>query len=378
MNIILMTELFWPSTGGGERQFYELAKHLAKEHEVHVYTLRLTGTPNEEVHKGIHIHRIGLLEHPTEGRSLWPLPFFFISLLFTKLPKNVDLIHCNSYIPPFAGYIRAKRHKSLFTGVVHDIYGDLWGRVLGSRFLAPLGKLIETVVCKLPYDALITVSNATKDSLVKSFDVPKERIHVCGSGIDVEFIDSIKSKGKKKNRIIYVGRLAPYKHVDDLIKAIGEIRKEIPNLECKIVGGGALKEKLIGLTNELNLDDMIEFTGRLEEYGEVISLIKSSEILALPSTQEGFGLVILEAMRCRTVPVVYDLPCFQDFCTNSNVRTLPKRDISGLAKAIKGLLKDRTKLKKMADEGFETSRNYSWNKFSERVEQVFAEVSKNQ
>lgn len=376
MKIVIMSELFPPySLGGGERQFNELAKHMAKKgHEVHVYTVKLPGAPKEETREGIHIHRLGLVSHPLDRRSLLPLPFFFLSLLFTRLPKDADVIHCNSFLPCIAGFLRAKKRNIPVSGVIHDIYRGTWGNALGHEILAPLGNFIEEIVCKLPYDAIVTVSNATKNSLMKTFDVPEERIHVCGSGIDLDIIDSVKDVKKKKNRVIYVGRLVSHKHVEDLIKAIGRLHEEVEDLECKIVGGGVLREELQDKTEKLGLGGVIELVGEIPEYSEVIKLMKSSEVLVLPSTSEGFGLVVLEAMRCKTVPVVYELPCYHDFSTESEVVFVPKRDVKALTDSIKELLENRKKLKQMAESGFHKAENYSWKAFSERVKEVFVEM----
>lgn len=374
MKIVLMTELFWPySLGGGEKQFFELAKHLAKKHEVHVYTVKLPRAPQEEIYEGIHIHRVGILKHPMDRRSLSPLPFYMLALFFKKLPKDVDLIHCNSYLPCLVGFVKGRLHNKPVVGVIHDVYRGTWGAALGNRLLGPIGDFIEEIVCKLPYNRVITVSSATKRTLMRTFNVREERIVVCGSGIDTKLIDSVKSK-KVKNRIIYVGRLVPHKHVDDLILAIKGLRKNIPDLDCKIVGGGVLKEKLENMIRKFNLTANIKLLGHLPSYEEVISLIKSSEILVLPSTREGFGLVVLEAMRSRTVPIVYELPCYKDFSSESEVVFVPKRNIKALTNAIKELLQNRRRLKNMAERGFRVSKNYDWEKFSTKVERIFYSI----
>jgi glycosyltransferase involved in cell wall biosynthesis len=370
----MMTELFWPySLGGGEKQFFELAKHLARKHEVHVYTIKLPGIPKEEVYEGIHIHRVGLLKHPMDRRSILPLPFYMLGLLFTKLPKNADLIHCNSYFPCLAGFIRARLHRKPIVAVIHDIYRGTWGKAMGSELLDPVGNFIEELVCKLPYDRVVTVSSATKEALIRIFHLNKDKIEVCGNGIETDLIDSVKSK-KVKNRLIYVGRLVPHKHVEDLIVAVKRLQRDFPSIKCKVVGNGILKEKLEKMVAELGLANSIELTGGLPEYRDVISLIKSSEILVLPSTREGFGIVVLEAMRCRTVPVVYDLPCYRDFSTEREVVFVPKRSIEGLVNSIKELLKNKRKRDKMTESGFKVSGGYSWEKFSTKVGNVFIKV----
>jgi glycosyltransferase involved in cell wall biosynthesis len=214
--VALVTELFWPcQLGGGEKQFLELAKYLAKKkHEVHVYTIKLPGTSRTEIYNGIHIHRIGLLAHPLNRRTLLPHPFYLLGLLCAKFPKDIDLIHCHGYLPCLVSFIKARSYKKPITAVIHDVYRGTWKEIFRSGLLGRVGDFVERIVCKLSYDKIVTVSSATKQNLIKTFGLNAEKIVVCGSGIETELIDSIKSK-KEKNQIIYVGRLVPHKHVDD-------------------------------------------------------------------------------------------------------------------------------------------------------------------
>jgi glycosyltransferase involved in cell wall biosynthesis len=161
-----------------------------------------------------------------------------------------------------------------------------------------------------------------------------------------------------------------------MILAVRKLRDDIPEIKCKIVGDGILKEKLKKMIDDLDLHKNIKLLGRLPEYKDVISLIKSSEILVLPSTREGFGLVVLEAMRCKTVPVVYELAAYRDFASASEVVTVTPRNIEALAKSILELLRKKKKLSRMAKSGFRTSAEYTWEKFAMRVQKVLFEASK--
>ncbi len=374
MRIILLTELFWPyQLGGGERQFFELAKFLAKKHEVHVYSVKLNGVPEQEVLEGVHIHRVGLLKHPLNKRTRAPTLFYFLALLFTRFP-DYDLIHCNAYFPCLAGFIRGKLACKPVTVVIHDVYRGTWGPALGHNFLAPLGDLVEALVCRLPYSKILTVSSPIKYQLEKTFGIPKEKIEICGSGIDVNSIDSVRAR-KVRNRIIYVGRLVPHKHVEDLLLAVQRLSKKFAKLECLIVGDGVLKKKLKIMTKELGIEKIVRFTGLVTEYRRVITMMKSSEILVLPSTREGFGLVVLEAMRCRTVPVVYKLPCYLDFSSESEVVFVPPRDVEALADSIEELLKNRKKLQKMREKGFRKAKKYDWKQFCIKVEKELLKLA---
>lgn len=373
MKIAIFSELFWPYVlGGGENRYYQIAKRLAKNHEVHIYTMKLKETKNYEVFENIHIHRIGLLKHPLDKRNLKPLPFYFFSSIFQEL-KNFDVLDCNTYFPCISGFLKSKIEKIPIIATIHDVYLNMWGESLGKKIFNPIGKFIERVVCSLPYDKIITVSSATKDLIIKNFSVDEKRIEIVPNGIDIKLIDKIKAK-KKENQICFVGRLVPHKHVEDLICAIEIVKKDIPNIKCKIVGGGILKESLEKMIKRKKLENNIEILGYKKNYEDVIKIMKESEILVLPSTREGFGIVMIEAMRCKTVPIAYKQEAYKDFCDNKNSILVEERNVKELAKNIKYLLENERIRKEMAKNGIKTSERFDWNKITKDIERIYENV----
>lgn len=373
MKVAMFSELFFPYVlGGGEKQFFELAKRLAKRHEVHVYTMSLSGAKKYQVFEGIHIHRLGFFKHPVHERSLLPLTTYFLSSLFKRV--SADVIHTNTYLPCISGYLKSRVSGKPIVATIHDVYRGIWGDTLGHRFLGFIGSSIENVVCRLNYDKIISVSSATKRSLTRYFGVPGKKIDVVPNGIDIALIDSIKVK-RIKNRVCYVGRLIPHKHVDELIRAIDRVKRFIPNIECKIIGGGFLRDDLEKLVKRLGLEDNIEFVGVLPNNRDALKVMKSSEVFVMPSTREGFGIAVLEAMRCGCVPIAYRQKCYDDFCTKKNSLLL-ERDVNKLSNAIVSLLRNRKKVVRMRKEGFNTAGMFGWDTVVKYVENIYHNVIK--
>ncbi|MEM5813228.1 MAG: glycosyltransferase family 4 protein, partial [Candidatus Aenigmatarchaeota archaeon] len=209
-----------------------------------------------------------------------------------------------------------------------------------------------------------------KKLLMRYFSVQEERIEIIPNGIDIKLIDSVKAK-KIKNQICYVGRLVPHKHVEDLILAIEKLRKDIPDIRCKIVGGGILKEKLEAMIKERKLENNVKILGYMKDYKDVIRIMKESEVFVLPSTREGFGIVMLEAMRCKAVPVAYKLEAYKDFCNEKNSILVRERNVEKLSKSIKFLIENRKIRKKMSIQGFKDAINYDWDKIAKMVEKIY-------
>ncbi len=79
MRILMASDLFHPFLlGGGETRMYEIARRLAKKHEIHVLTRRFRGLPSYEVHEGVHIHRVFV---PSAGIKFESLKMNFSSFV---------------------------------------------------------------------------------------------------------------------------------------------------------------------------------------------------------------------------------------------------------------------------------------------------------
>ncbi|MEM3335909.1 MAG: glycosyltransferase family 4 protein, partial [Thermoplasmata archaeon] len=284
--------------------------------------------------------------------------------------RNFDVIDCNTYFSCIAGFLKSRLNKIPIVATIHDVYLNMWGESLGNRMLQPIGRFIEKIVCSLPYDKIITVSSSTKKLIMRYFSVQEERIEIIPNGIDIKLIDSVKAK-KIKNQICYVGRLVPHKHVEDLILAIEKLRKDIPDIRCKIVGGGILKENLEAMIKEKKLENNVKILGYMKDYKDVIRIMKESEVFVLPSTREGFGIVMLEAMRCKAVPVAYKLEAYKDFCNEKNSILVRERNVEGLTNSIKYLLENEKKRRRMAEDAFRTAERFRWNEIAKKVENVY-------
>lgn len=102
--------------------------------------------------------------------------------------------------------------------------------------------------------------------------------------------------------VLFVGRLYGRKRVDVLLRAAAEARQRIPELEVRIVGNGPCGAALRALARELRLEDTVTWLGDVSRAALAEEYNRSS-VFCLPSVQEGFGIVLLEAMAALR-PVV--------------------------------------------------------------------------
>lgn len=110
---------------------------------------------------------------------------------------------------------------------------------------------------------------------------------------------------ERDKAIIVVSRLTDQKNVHAIIRAWSAIRHDIPDWQLRIVGDGEQRQELEELANKLGVSENVEFMGFRKNVQE---LMTHSRILAMASKYEGFGINIVEAMACGTVPVAYRTP----------------------------------------------------------------------
>jgi glycosyltransferase involved in cell wall biosynthesis len=103
LRIAMISELFMPYVKGGvERRYWEIARRLAKRHEVHEFTMRLPGTPAEEVIEGVSVHRTGYVDrlYDTSGRRRIRPALEFARGLFRRLGqerRRFDVVDCSAF-----------------------------------------------------------------------------------------------------------------------------------------------------------------------------------------------------------------------------------------------------------------------------------------
>ena len=227
---------------------------------------------------------------------------YMVSVLIWLLKHDYDVIDAQAYSPLLSSRIASRIKKLPLIGTIHDTSSSNKDQWIQSSNTA---NFMEKFLVNLKFDKIITVSHATKNSLVNDFGVNESMIEILYNGVDLPKYDAVTIENIVENQIIFVGRLAPHKHVDHLITVLGNIRKTVPSVKLVIVGKGEEKEKLSKwLVNQNDLEDIITFKQDLSDE-ELIKKIKESEMLVLPSTREGFGMVLAEANCCYRPVVTY-------------------------------------------------------------------------
>jgi glycosyltransferase involved in cell wall biosynthesis len=197
-------------------------------------------------------------------------------------------------------------------------------------------------------DALIGVSSATVDDLVRLGVAPREKFRVIQIGLDLDpFLGAAPGDGGAFRAeagvqpgevlLTFVGRLVPIKRVDVLLRAAAHARGEGAPVRLAIVGDGAMRPELERLASELGVADRVWFAGYRED---MLPVAAGSDIAVLSSDNEGTPVSLIEAAAAGTPAVSTRVGGVPDVVTDETGLMAPAGDFESLGRAIAALAAD--------------------------------------
>ena len=200
---------------------------------------------------------------------------------------------------PFASPLAARAPTVV---LVHHVHREQWPVVYGP-IRSRIGWFIESRLAPRVYrhSRYVAVSRATCDELV-GLGVARDRIDIVHNGVQPT---TMRAGGRSGNpRILVLGRLVPHKRVEHVLRAASQLKDEVRGLRVSVVGDGWWRTQVEELARELEVADLVEFHGFVDESTKQAELEKAW-VLALPSLKEGWGLVVTEAAAHGVPSVAY-------------------------------------------------------------------------
>ena len=172
-----------------------------------------------------------------------------------------------------------------------------------------------------------------------------------------------------------------YKGHDVLIRALGRVRMEVPDVEWIVIGDGPLRPELEQLARSCGVADAVRFLGAVSDELRDFWL-RRADLLAMPSrlpgrglAGEGFGIVYLEAGAYGKPVVAGNVAGALDAVADGETGLLvDPADSLAVANAISGLLLDRELAQRLGRQGRERARKFAWPEIARRVEAVLLEA----
>jgi glycosyltransferase involved in cell wall biosynthesis len=252
-------------------------------------------------------------------KNIW-ISYFIrtIVLIHYMMGKKFDIIYVNSdflpdVIPAFIYKIINKNTK--WIQCIFHIYPNYKirpGNPITNRFISLFQKLSLRLI-KVA-DTIHVINNQVKEYL-ELINFNTNKIILITPGIDVDKIKSVAIRNTItiEYDCIFLGRLSPSKGIHDLPRIWRSVVNIYPNSRLAIIGGGNENEikKLKEQISQFSLENNIDILGSIDNELKY-QLMSNCKIFAFPSHEEGFGIVIAEALCCGMNVIVWDLPVYKD------------------------------------------------------------------
>lgn len=190
-------------------------------------------------------------------------------------------------------------------------------------------------------DALLTVSEAMRQTAIGTFGAKPEKVHTIVNGFNTSVFhlrDRLQMRQKlgmqaDEQSVIYVGRFVEAKGMRELVTAFTRLRAERPLCRLNLVGDGVMKEELAALVQSEGLGDSVRMPGGLQPE-QVAEWISASDVLTLPSWSEGYPNVVVEGAACGRPVVATDVGGTREILDASNGILIPPKDPQALQTAL--------------------------------------------
>ncbi len=211
--------------------------------------------------------------------------------------QDFDVIHAHDWLTYKAG-IAAK--KATGKPLVIHVHATEYDRSPNGN-VNPYVFEIEKMGMK-EADAIITVSNLTKDIVEKKYNIDAHKIFTVYNAVDFKTDDKIYQKNKDEKLVTFLGRITHQKGPEYFVKAAKKIIERMPNVRFVMAGGGDMYYQMVSLVAKEGISTRFHFTDFLNPEG-VRHLLAISDVYVMPSVSEPFGITPLEAIKSG-VPVV--------------------------------------------------------------------------
>jgi len=370
MKIIQTPVRFFPAVGGVEKYTHLLSRELVRNgQEVKVFCANDPVSTIKEK-DGISIERLCYMGK-VANTNITPMLFFKL------LREKFDIIHTHMPTPWSADIsmlVSLIRRKPLVITYHNDL--EKSGK---TKFLAKLYNWTFLKLLLRKSKKIIATSSSYIDnsSYLKSYI---NRIAVVPNGVALEEFKIDKKNKRVDHQIFFLSVLDAfhkYKGLDYLLESMVDVVKKFPDAKLLIGGSGELIKEYEKMTKELKISKNVDFLGYVEEK-TLKELYQQSTVFALPSIDknEGFGIVLLEAMAYNTPVITTTIPGISgDIKKHRTGLIIPPKDSKQLSESIIWLFKNKGLAEEMGNSGRNlVEKKYNWKKISREIEKIYLQL----
>jgi len=369
--------------GGLAEHVTELGAALTRlGHEVHVFSRIGPGQSVYERIDGVHYHRC-----PSEaGRDLVTTVDHMCDSLFTRLHQveaafgtPFDIVHAHDWLCVKA-MVQAK--NKLDRPTVFTIHSTEYGRC-GNQLANGQSQRVRDVEWEGTFvaDRIICVSKALQREVRWLYGVPPEKTKAIYNGVDVRRFDATVDEHAVRERIavgvddpliLFAGRLAWQKGPDLLVESIPGLLHYYPDAKFVFAGDGDMRGGLEDRVTDLDIGRATRFLG-CRAGAELVDLFKTTDVVCVPSRNEPFGIVILEAWSASRPVVVTRNGGPGEFVRHNDTGCVVSDDRDSIGWGLGTALAEREQARDWGRNGrTEAEMLFTWDRIAGETESVYA------
>jgi glycosyltransferase involved in cell wall biosynthesis len=342
---------------------YEITKRLVQNHPEHEFVFFFDRPYSEKFIFGSNVTPV-VIQPPARH------PILFMLWFDIAIPRALKKYKIDVFFSP-DGYL-SLRTKVPQIATIHDLNFEHFPKDLPFAARTYLRYFFPKFAKKA--QQIITVSNYSKDDLVKTYAVKAEKISVAWNAastvfkpVEIEQKQLIRnSYSNGKQYFVFVGSLHPRKNIPRLLKAFEIYCANQSNQWDMVIVGEALWNKSDDYTKFTgSIKDRIHFTGRLA-LDDLALVVGSASCMTYVPYFEGFGIPLVEAMNCGVPIICGNLTSLPEVAGDSAIYCDPF-DVDDIAKAMILLSKDNNLINRLSVCGLERSKLFSWETSAEIV-----------
>ncbi len=371
MHIGLDAHAIGAQQGGNETYIRNLIKALAEMDGGNRYTIYLAEPRAAEAWQDgfasqFRNFSIRLLPKPT------PIVRVPVYLAYELRRRPVDVLHVQYTAPPFC--------PAPVVVTIHDLAFEHLPETFTRRGSFQLKLTVRRTARRAA--RIATVSEFSRQDLLRTYDLPPEKVVVTYNGIESHFTPQPSSPNEAaairarfriaRDYILTVGSLQPRKNLVRLIRAYAKLRGERADFSHQLVVVGRklwLADSIFDEVKRQRWADDVILTGYVADE-DLPALYRGAAAFVYPSLFEGFGLPPVEAMACGTPVVTSNTSSLPEVTGTAAFLIDPHRD-DQIADALLQIVNDRSLRLRLRAAGLEQAKRFTWREAAEKTLQLY-------
>jgi glycosyltransferase involved in cell wall biosynthesis len=301
-----------------------------------------------------------------------------VGIVLAGMREKIDLLHCPYWSSPLWS-----PWPTVVT--VHDVIQFVLPEYAWRKISRVYFGLVSAGARRA--QAVITVSECSKQDIMKIIGLGPERIHVIGNAVDASLypvrdawlLANVRERyGIAPRFVLYFGGFDMRKNVPRLIEAYARLPEALRR-EYQLVIAGRYQHLGHPLypdprqtVRRLGLEGNVIFTGQIREQDKA-PLYSAATVFAFPSLYEGFGMPVLEAMACGTPVVTSNVSALPEVAGDAGLLVNPYAP-EAIGEALAELLESAARREDLSRRGLERARRFTWPQVAEQTVRVYKQI----